>query len=66
MQMGIPPLSRSPDPLFENLLRFLDELPMQVDRIWVHATRSIVLTEDELGGLFVVHVHQPSMFLALL
>lgn len=63
--MSITPLSRSPNPLLKNLLRLLDELPMQVDSIRVHATRGIVLTEDELRGLLVVHVHQTSMFLAL-
>lgn len=64
MQMVLPRLLRVPDPLLEDILRLLDELPVQVDRVGGDAPRGVVLPEDVLGGLFVVLGHRRAVLLA--
>lgn len=51
--------------LLQNLLRLLDELSMQIDRIGVNASIGVVLAEDELGRLLVVFLHLATVLLAL-
>lgn len=48
MQMRLPLRSRSLDSLFQNILRLLHKLSMQIDRVLRNATRGIVLAEDIL------------------
>lgn len=65
-----PQMRRSPrplgtDPLLEDPLRLLDELPVEVDAVGVHAARRVVLAEDEVRGLPVVVVHLRGVGLSL-
>lgn len=52
--------------LLEDLLGFFDELAVQVDRVAIDFSNSIVFAEDELGGLLVVLVGFGCVRLALL
>lgn len=52
-------------PLLENLLRLLDELPMQIDRVGRHAPLGVILAEDKLGCALVVLVHFAAVRFAL-
>lgn len=54
------------DPLLEDILRLLDELPMQIDRISRDAPVGVVLAEDKFRRLLVVLVHLAPVGLALL
>jgi hypothetical protein len=66
MQMRLPVLPRILDPLLQDILRLLDKLSMQVNRVSRHAAFGIVFTKDKLGCLSVVLVHLPAMRLAFL
>jgi hypothetical protein len=57
MQVPLPGLARIADPLLQDILGLLDELAVQIDGVGVDAARSVVLAEDEFGGLFVVGGH---------
>ena len=54
------------NPLFQDLLGLLDELPVQIDGICLNAPAGIVLTEDKLRRLFVVLLHLAAVGLSLL
>ena len=54
------------DPLFEDLLRFFNKLPMQIDRIRLDASVGVILAEDELRRLAVVFLHFATVRFALL
>jgi len=56
VQMRLPRALRIPDPLLENLLRFLYILAVQIYRVGCYFAYRIVLPENEFGGLFVVVV----------
>lgn len=66
MQMRLPVFPRILYPLLQDLLRLLDILPMQVDRVRRHAAVGVVLAEDKLGRLLVILLHLPAMRLAFL
>lgn len=66
MQMVLPMRLGILNALFQDILRLLDELPMQIDRIGRYAPVGVVLAEDELGCLLVVLVHLAPVGLALL
>lgn len=53
------------DALFENALRLLDELAVEVDAIGVDTAGSVVLAKDVVGRLAVVLVHFGTVSLAL-
>ena len=53
VQMPLPRLLRVSDALLQNLLRFLDELAVQVNGVRVYAADGVVFAENVLGGLFV-------------
>ena len=59
-------LLRVPDALFEDRFRFLHKLTVQIDGVARDFADRIVLTEDELRGLFVVRVRLRCMLFALL
>ena len=65
MQMRLTRLLRIFDALFHDILRLLDELPMQVYRVLCNASRRIVLAEDVVGRLLVVLVAHLGMLLGL-
>lgn len=50
---------------FENALRLLDELAVQIDSIGINAAGSVVFAENEFGSLKVVFVHLAVVGLAL-
>lgn len=54
------------DSLFQNLLGLFNKLTVKVNGIAVNSSYSIVLAEDELGGLSVVVVRLLSMALSFL
>jgi hypothetical protein len=54
------------DSLFQNLFGLFNELTVKVNSITIDSAYSIVLAEDELGGLSVVVVCLLTMFLCLL
>lgn len=66
MQMRLPVLPRILDPLLQDLLRLLDILPMQIDRVRRDSSVGVVLAEDKLGRLPVILLHLPAMLLAFL
>lgn len=51
--------------LFQNLLRLLDKLSVQVDCIRLYATICVILAENELGRLLVILFHFAPVGLAL-
>lgn len=65
MQMILPRAPRIPNPLLEYLLRLLDELPVQVNRIPIHSAHGVVLAENIIRRLLVVLVHHGAVSLAL-
>jgi len=65
MQMRSAPLPLSPDPIFKNLLRLVDELPVQVDGVRRDPAGGVILAKDVLGGLPVVVIHLGSVGLPL-
>ena len=65
VQMRLPRALRVPDPLLENLLRFLYILAMQIYRVGRYLAYRVVLPENELGGLLVVVVGRRGVLLAL-
>ena len=64
MQMGLSPPSSGRDPLLEDPLSFLDKLPVEIDCVLGDAPRGVVFTEDVVGGLVVVLVHQGGVTMA--
>lgn len=66
MQMPLPRPPRVRDPLLQYPLRLLDKLPVQIDRVPVHAAHGVVLPEDVVRRLPVVLVRQGAVALALL
>jgi hypothetical protein len=52
--------------LLQNILRLLDKLSMQIDRIGLNASIGVVLAEDKFGRLLVVFLHLATVRLALL
>lgn len=64
VKMRLSMLPRVLDALLEDLLRLLDELPVQIDRVGRHV--GVVLAEDELRRLSVVLLHLAAVRLALL
>ena len=65
MQMILPRTLRVADPLLEDPLRLLDELPVQINRVPVHPAHGVVLPEDVVRRLLVVLVRQRAVSLAL-
>ena len=65
MQVSLPCRLGISDPLLQHLLRFFDELSVQIDSIAVHSADGIVLSEDVVGSLFIVLVHHCAMPFAL-
>lgn len=63
--MRLPVLLRVADAPLEDILGFLDELPVQVDGVVGDAAGGVVLPEDELAGLLVVLGHLSRVPLAL-
>jgi len=57
MQMPLPLRARGPDPPLQYLLRLLDVLPVQIDRVGVDAPGAVVLAENVFRRLPVVGVH---------
>lgn len=66
MQSLLTMLLRIFNPLLQDPLGLLDELPMQINRIRSDPLGVIVLTEDEIRRLPVVRVHLGGVLLALL
>ena len=66
MQMRLPRTPCVLYPLLKNILRFLDELPMQIDCVGWDAPLSVVLAEYEFRGLFVVLLHACAVVFAFL
>jgi hypothetical protein len=66
MQMVLPMRLGIFDAFLQDILRLLDELTMQINRIGRYAPVGVVLAEDELGRLLVVLVHLATVGLALL
>jgi len=66
VQMRLPRALRIPDPLLENLLRFLYILAVQIYRIRRNFTHRVILPENEFGGLLVVVVGRRGVLFALL
>lgn len=54
------------DPLFQDLLSLLNELPVQIDSVCLDAPASIVLAEDKLRRLSVIFLHLAAVCLSLL
>lgn len=50
----------------KDVFRLFHKLPVQIDRVRIHAPFGIVLTEDVVGSLFVVLVDHGTMSLPLL
>lgn len=63
--MILPCTLRVADPLLEDPLRLLDELPVQINRVPVHPAHGVVLPEDVVRRLLVVLVRQRAVSLAL-
>jgi len=59
-------LLRILDPRFQDVLRLLDELAMQIDGVTVHPSVRVVFSKDIVGRLLVVLLHHLPMSLALL
>ena len=53
------------DARLEDILGLLDELPVQVDGVFSHTPRRVVLAKDVLAGLPVVALHVRPVFLSL-
>jgi hypothetical protein len=66
MQMVLPMRLGVLDPLFQDLLRLLDELPVQIDRVGRDTPIGVVLTEDEFRSLLVILLHLAAVGLSLL
>lgn len=66
MQMILPMRLGILNPLLQDILRLLDELSMQINRISRYAPIGVILAEDEFGRLLVVFVHLAPVGLALL
>ena len=64
MQMRLPVRLRISNPLLQHILRLLDKLAVQVNRIAVDSAHGVVLAEDEVGRLLVILVHQLGVALA--
>lgn len=64
MQMILAMRLRVSNALLQNLLRLLDKLAMQIDRIGLDAPVGIVLAENKLGRLLVVFLHLAPVRLA--
>ena len=54
------------DALFEDLLRLLNELSAQIDRIGRNTSIGVVLPENKLGSLLIVLLHLATVGLSLL
>lgn len=54
------------DALFEDLLRLLDKLTVQIDRVGRNSSIGVVLPEDKLGSLLIILLHLATVGLALL
>lgn len=65
VQVFLAPRPVGADALFEDTLRLLDVLPVQVDAAARHAAGGVVLPEDELGRLAVIVLHLLRVALAL-
>lgn len=50
------------NPFLHNLLRLLDKLSMEINRILRHPSIGVILAEDEVGGLFIVCFHALPVF----
>jgi hypothetical protein len=57
MQMRLALPLRLADPLFQHVLRFLDEQPVQIDSVAGDPVHAIVFAEYEVARLAVVLVH---------
>jgi hypothetical protein len=66
MQPLLPALLRVLDPLLQDPLGLLDELPVQINSISINPPRGIVLAEDVIRGLLVIRVHLCGVLLSLL
>jgi hypothetical protein len=66
MQMRLAMAPRILDPLLENIFRFLDKLPMQINRVGVYPALGVILPKDKLRRLAVVLVHLAAVGFALL
>ena len=64
--MRLAALLRIFDSLLQDILRFLNELPVQIDGIVRYSSRGIVLSEDVIRRLFVVLLHLDPMLLSFL
>lgn len=65
MQMRLAVLARIFDSLLQNILRFLDELTVQIDCVIRDAAIGVILTENEVRGLLVILFHLCAVRLAL-
>lgn len=54
------------DPLFQDLLSLLHELPVQIDGVCLDTPVCIVFAEDKLRRLSIIFVHLPAVCLPLL
>lgn len=54
------------DALFEDLLRLLNELTVQIDRIGRNTSIGVVLSENKLRSLLIVLLHLATVSLSLL
>ena len=54
------------DPLFQDLLSLLNELPVQINGVCLDAPVGIVLAEDKLRRLSVILLHLAAVCLSLL
>lgn len=54
------------DPLFQDLLSLLNELPVQINGVCLDAPAGIVLAEDKLRRLSVILLHLAAVCLSLL
>lgn len=66
MQMVLPMRLGILNALFEDILRLLNKLPMQINRISRYTPIGVIFAEDKLRRLLVVLVHLAPMGLALL
>jgi hypothetical protein len=53
------------DPLLDYLLRLLDELAMEINRVASNTPRRIILPEDKVRGLLVVLIDQCAVTFSL-
>lgn len=65
MQMPLPMTPGIPNPLLKNILRLLNELTVEIDRIRRNPALGVILAKDKLGGLLVVFFHFATVRFAL-